>query len=173
MILKSISLAVTGCILAAVAFAQGEPQRQPAPELSKLEAFVGTWKSTAKMSVPGRPATDFTATDSFEWQKGKFFLIGHSEFTSAMGPGSEIMIFGYDPARAVYTYESFNSSGEHEIATGTLSGDTWTWKSGDSAPFKWRYTEKLVSPTSLSVHFEMSPDGTNWLTMLEGASTKQ
>lgn len=173
MILKTISVGAATFALAIVAFAQAPPQ--PAPELSKLDFLVGKWRSTAKTSMPGAPSSEVTGTDSFEWQKGKYFLICNSEFTSPMGPGVELMIFGYDSHGSVYTYESFNSSGEHEIATGTLSGDTWTWKSaeGSGAPFKWRYIEKMVSPTSLKIHFEMSQDGTNWSTVMDGESTKQ
>ncbi|MGA8029226.1 MAG: DUF1579 family protein [Bryobacteraceae bacterium] len=171
---KSIAIAIAPLVFAAVAFAQGDQAPQRAPELKKLDYFVGTWKTEAEMKPgPFGPGGKVASTDHFEWQKGEFFVIGHSDFTSPMGGGVELSVMGYDPARKVFTYQSFNSVGEHESATGTVDGDTWSWASADQSPFKWRYTEKILSPTSFSVKFEGSQDGANWSTIMEGKVAKQ
>ena len=56
-----------------------------------------------------------------------------------------------------------------------MDGDTWTWtnemKMGDKT-MKTRFTEKVLSPTSYSYKFEMSPDGTNWNLVMDGKDTK-
>jgi hypothetical protein len=91
-----------------------------------------------------------------------------------MGEGSEISVLGFDPKAKVYTYESFSSQGEHEIATGKVEGDTWTWNSVDSGqPFKWRYSQKILSNTSFSSKFELSMDGSTWTTVMESKSVKK
>jgi hypothetical protein len=167
------TLPVLLLVMAGTAAPQDQMQR-PAPELQKLNYFAGTWKTEATMKANAySPGGTYTSIDHFEWQKGSFFLVGHTDFTSPTGGGVELMIMGWDPAHSAYSYNSFNSAGEHEIATGRLSGDTFTWTSDQSAPFKWRYIEKMSTPSSYSVKFEGSQDGSTWSTILEGASTKQ
>ncbi len=158
----------------AALFAQG-PQMQPAPELKKLDYFAGTWNTEADMKAsPYGPGGKMTATDHIEWMQGNFFMLIHSKFSGGMGSGLELGVMGYDSAKKVYTYASYNSVGEHETATGTVEGDTWTWNSEQSGmPGKWRYTQKVLSPTSFSIKFEMSSDGGTWSTAMEGKSTKQ
>ena len=38
---------------------------------------------------------------------------------------------------------------------------------------KGRYTMKVLSPTSYTFKYEMSKDGTNWTTVMDGKSTKK
>jgi hypothetical protein len=39
--------------------------------------------------------------------------------------------------------------------------------------FKGRFTMKTLTPTSYTYKFEMSQDGTNWTTAMEGKATKK
>ncbi len=160
-------------LFAAAAFAQEGHTPTPGPDVKKLDYFAGSWKTQGKMNPgPMGPGGAFSSNDSCEWQQGNFFLICHINFTSAMGNGIELSVMGYDPAQSAYIYTAFNSNGEHQTATGSVAGDTWTWSSTSGA-FKWRYTEKIVSPKSMSIKFEGSQDGTNWMTLMEGTSNKQ
>lgn len=151
----------------------------PAPELKKLDYFAGSWKVDADMKAsPYGPGGKITGMDKCEWMQGNYFLVIHSTFNSPMGAGVEAAYMGYDSAKKVYTYESFNSEGERESATGTVDSDgkNWSWNSaGDMGgqPGKWRYSETILSPTCYSVKFEMSRDGSNWSTVMEGKATKQ
>jgi hypothetical protein len=170
----SITLAFTTLLFATAASAQGERTApKPAPELKQLDYFAGTWQTEAEMKPgPMGPGGKYTSSDTFKWQEGNFFLFGDAKFKSSVGDGAEFMVFGYDSAKKTYTYEAFTSSGEHQTAQGTLQGDTWTWTNGESGPFKWRYIEKVISPTSFAIKFEASQDGTNWSTIMEGKSKK-
>jgi hypothetical protein len=170
---KSLTVAVLPLLLADTAFSQSGKAARPSPELKKLDYFVGTWKTVGQMKPsPIGPGGSFTSTDHYEWQKGNFFVIGHSDFKSAMGDGVELSVLGYDPARKLFIYYSFSSAGEHESATGKLEGNTWTWNAVQSA-FRWRYIEKVLSPTSLMVRLEATQDGTSWSPIFEGTSNKQ
>ncbi|MBV9300847.1 MAG: DUF1579 family protein [Acidobacteriaceae bacterium] len=175
MTLKHFAVVSASLLLSVSAYSQAERMPSPSPELKKLDYFAGTWKTQGQMK-PNQfgPGGSFSSTDHWEWQKGNFFLVGHSEFKIAsMGEGVELAVMGYDPAKKVFTYESFNSSGEHEVATGSFSGDTWTWNAGEQSSFKWRFIEKVLSPTSFSAKFEGTQDGTNWNTVFEATYTKQ
>lgn len=163
-------------LLLVPAFAQAPQMPQPAPELKKLDYFVGTWKTDADMKASQfGPGGKVSSIDHIEWMQGNFFLLIHSTFSSAMGNGLELAVMGYDSANKVFTYTAFNSAGEHETATGTFDGSTWTWNSDQtSSPSgKWRYTQKVLSPNSYSIKFEMSPNGSAWSTVMEGTATKQ
>lgn len=150
---------------------------KPAPELKKLDYFVGTWIADGEMKPgPMGAGGKFTGTNRVEWMDGAFFLVTHSAFDGAFGKGSETSYMGYDSNDKVYTYDSFNSLGEADHARGTLNGDTWTWESEStmgSQTLRARLTIKMLSATAYNFKFEMSPDGATWSTVLEGKDTKK
>jgi hypothetical protein len=99
-----------------------------------------------------------------------------SEFSGAMGKGTETAYMGYDSETKMYTYDSFNSLGEVDHAKGNLSGSTWTWLSETRVgleTMKGRLTITELSATAYNFRFEISRDGTTWSTVLEGKDTKK
>jgi hypothetical protein len=164
-------------VSAAAVWAQAQMQpSKPGPELKKLDYFAGDWKTEGKMTAePGMSGGTFNATDHARWLDGGFFLVTHTKFSAPFGSGTEIEIMGYDANTKVYTFDMFNSMGQHEIARGSVNGNTWTWtselKAGDQT-FKSRFVENILSANSYQLRFEMSPDGTNWSTVMEGTATK-
>jgi hypothetical protein len=157
------------------AFAQGPPP--PAPELKKLDYFTGSWTMDGDVKPgPAGPGGKHTGTAKYEWMSGNYFLVCHATFAGVMGEGTETSYMGYDSAKGVYTYDAFNSMGTHEIATGKLEGDTWAWSFVEDISgmtIKAHFSMKMLSPASYIYKFEMSPDGTNWTTVLEGKATKK
>ena len=161
-------------ILSSAARTQAQQMLQPAPELKKLDYFVGNWTTDSEMkSGPGGAGGKVTGTDQVEWMDGKFWVVIHTKFSGSTGSGVETAFMGYDPDKKVYTFSSYNSAGEHESATGTLQGDTWVWNNDSDSKMHWRYTEAMLSPSAYSIKFEMSQDGKAWATVMEGKATKQ
>jgi hypothetical protein len=150
---------------------------KPAPELKKLNYFVGTWTAEGDMKPgPIGPGGKFTGTNRVQWMEGAFFLVTHSEFNGAMGKGTETAYMGYNSNDKMYTYDSFNSLGEADHAEGNVDGDTWTWQSETrvgSQTMKGRLIIKVVSATAYNFKFETSPDGITWNVVLEGKDTKK
>jgi len=165
-------------ITAASLYAQMAPPT-PAPELKKMDFMAGDWtaEGTMTMGPPGTPSTKWTMNTHADWMEGNFFLVEHSDSDlGPMGKGKELAILGYDPDRKVYTYRAFNSWGEAEDSTGTVEGDTWTWTSDEhmnGQTMKGRFIMKVISPTSYTMKFELSQDGSNWSTAMEGKATKK
>ena len=150
---------------------------RPAPELRKLDYFAGT-RTTEGDIKPGPMGSGgkFTGTNDVQWMDGAFFLVTHSEFNGAMGKGAETAYMGYDSNDKMYTYDSFNTLGEADHAKGNVDGDIWTWQSETrmgAQTMKGRLTIKVLSATAYNFRFEMSPDGTNWTTVLEGKTRKK
>jgi Protein of unknown function (DUF1579) len=153
----------------------------PAPELKKLDYFLGNWTIDANIpSGPWGAGGKFTSSGNAEWMQGGFFLVSHSDVSLPAelgGSGTGVAIFGYDADRKVYTQDRFDSMGRHAVVTGTLDGDTWTW-TGESnyggMTIKNRMTLKMISPTSYTSKYEVSADGgANWMSFWDGKATKK
>jgi hypothetical protein len=165
-------------VIAVSAVAQmGEP---PGPEVKKLDYFVGTWTTDGMIAQgPWGGGGKFTATATTEWLPGNFFL--QSKTDSQMPPeiGGEskaTMIMGYDTQQNTYTSDRYSSLGQHESSKGTLSGDTWTWTNTSNyggMEIQGKMTIKILAPTSHTMKYEISMDGKNWMTFMEGKVTKK
>jgi Protein of unknown function (DUF1579) len=179
--MKRVSVVLCFCfftLLAAISSRAQMGPLTPAPELKQLDFMSGDWTTEGTINPgPGMPGGKFSSTSHAEWMQGNFFLVEHSDMDMAgMGKMKELAILGYDPDRKVYTYTAFNSMGEAENSTGTVNGDTWTWTSDEhmaGTTMKGRFTMKVLSPTSYNMKFELSQDGSNWMTAMEGKATKK
>jgi hypothetical protein len=130
--MKKLAVMTVGLVvvLATISAAAQMTPPTPAPELKKLDYFIGTWNIDATIGPgPWGGGGKFTATGTDEWLKGNFFVVGHDDFSLPAemgGGGTAVTIMSYDPENKVYTYRAFSSMGEAENATGTLDGDTLT-----------------------------------------------
>lgn len=146
-----------------------------APELAKLDYFLGTWCSGGEIKPGGVPSGKLVMTEQNEWMAGGHFLVLRSEFTSPLGSGTGVAFMGYDAVRQLYTYDEFSSTGERQLSTGTLEGNTWKWDgeqnlSGVST--RTRFTMNVLSRCEYRFTLESSVDGENWSLMMEGVATK-
>jgi hypothetical protein len=92
------------------------------------------------------------------------------------GDGRAVGFMGYDTDSNTYTFDQFNSQGRRENSKGTVSGDTWTWTSSANyggQDIQQKMTIKTMSPTSYSLKFEISMDGKDWITFMDGKATKK
>jgi len=164
-------------IVALTLAAQDQPQMpKPGPEHQRLHYYVGDWQIEGQ-SQPSAfgPGGKFTSTDHDE-MLGDFFLVFHTDSSGSMGNQKGIAVMGYDPKEKVYTYDGFGTSGGHDKATGTISGDTWHWMfSGNEGgkAIKGRIAIKEVSPTSYTFSEEMSVDGKPFTKISEFTATKK
>ena len=148
----------------------------PGPEVKKLGYFVGKWTSegNAKESPMG-PAGKFIGSETDEWFAGGFYVVTHSSVKGPMGAEKELAVMGYDPQEKMYKYTSYSSAGYSESAKGTLESDTWTWTSETNMggqTYKNRFIVKVLSPESYTFTFEISTDGTQWNSIVEGKAKK-
>jgi len=170
------ALAVAMFLLPLMVQAQAPQMPKPAPEVKKLDYFMGTWKMDGDTKPsPYGPGGKFSENDHNEWMPGSFFLVTHSEFKDPTSEATGLAVMGYNTNDKVYTYHEFDSMGEAVAATGTIEGDTWTWRSEDKMGgkvMKGRYTVKVLSPTSYTFKYEMASDTGDWNTIMEGKATK-
>jgi Protein of unknown function (DUF1579) len=153
---------------------------KPAPEVSKLDYFVGRWIVGGTIFPgPWGAGGKFGWTDTTEWMAGEFFVVGHWYFTMPAelgGDGEELFVMGYDASRSVYTFDAFSSQGLHQVSTGRIDGDTWIWDSEGiqaNTLVKQRMIMKMLSPTRYTLKLEISSDDASWMTFMEGTATKK
>ena len=173
---RMVTVAMFAVLVAGIVMAQAPPMPKPQPEHQKLHYFVGEWKSEGEMKAsPFGPAGKFTSTDH-NHMLGDFFLVMNSEGSGPMGAFKEVAVMGYDAKAKKYTYAGYNSMGEHDTSSGTISGDTWTWLSPEQEmggkKAKGRFILKEVSPTSYTYTFDSSTDGGPWTKVMDGKATK-
>jgi len=163
-------------VCTAAAMAQMEAP-QPAPELKKVDVFIGSWTLDGDMKPgPMGPGGKMTENEKCEWMEGGFYVICHSEYKSSMGNGVGLSVMGYSNDDKIYTYREFNSYGEFVDSKGSLDGDTWTWAADEKmggTTVKGRFVMKMTSSTSYTFSYEISPDGTKWTTLMDGKATKK
>lgn len=173
-------IAFVSILLLVAGSAWAQMNETPGPEVKKLDYFVGSWSLECTIAQgPWGMGGKFTSSSTNEWMPGNFFVQGHNEFKMPPelgGEGKGVMLTGYDTDRNTYTYDVYNSQGRRELWKGTLSGDTWTWTGSQTyagQEFQQRMTMKVVSPTSYNVKYEISMDGKDWMTFMEGKATKK
>jgi hypothetical protein len=153
------------------------PPAGPSPSQQIMGYFVGNWslQGTTKISPTSPPAT-FSGTEQSAWVPGSYFVETHTDVQGPLGDVRSTRVMEYNPADKVYTYNFYNSLGEHIVAIGHLDATTWTWKAeqkmnGVIVPA--RYTFNFVSKDSYTFKQEVqaSPGGA-WVTVMQGTATR-
>jgi hypothetical protein len=157
----------------------GQPPQQtlvPSSEHQRMGYFVGDWKLRGTMNVsPNVPGGDFTSTEHSEWVTGGFFLETHSNMKSVMGDIRSVRVMEYNPDDKIYTYNAYNSLGEHQMAIGHVLDNTWAWTSEakmNGVIAKGRYTITVVSPSVYTFRYETLTPAGSWSIVMEGKATR-
>lgn len=175
---RMIATAAVGmCLSAGIAMAQAPAPPKPGPEVKKLDAFAGKWTGESEMKESSfGPGGKVTSADECTWFEGGFQLVCQGTGKGPMGTVKNTGVMGWNPEEKAYKYVGFDSMGMMTSASGTRSGNTWTWDGQDKMGGKLihsRYTIVETSPTSYTFKWQTSTDGQTWATVMEGKSTKQ
>jgi len=173
--LLTLALVVLSCASPCLAQAP-QPTLTPTPEHQKMGYFAGDWKMQGTMKISSNtPDAPFTSTEHGEWVSGGFFLETHSSMHSVMGDVRGVRVLEYNPADKVYTYNAYNSLGEHQMATGHVLDNIWMWTSEaqmNGVIAKGRYTITVVSPASYTFKYETLTSTGTWSTVMEGKASR-
>jgi len=176
--MKFVITVVAVCLFASsCSVAQLQPQMPtPTSEHQKMGYFAGNWKAEGTMKVsPNGNGGPFSLTETGEWVTDGFFLETHTSMKSPMGHINSVRVMGYNPEDRFYTYNVYNSLGEHQLATGRVQGNTWTWMAEEKmngVTAQGRYTMTIVSPDSYTFKSEVATPGGGWTTVMEGKATR-
>ena len=165
--------------LSSVAIAQAPQQENPSgvlPQHQRMSFLLGDWTAsgTSRISPKGHFAP-FSLKEHGDWVTDGYFLETKTSIKSDLGNVRSVRVMGYNVEDNVYTYNVYNSLGEHIMAIGTLDANTWTWKAEEKLNgviTQARYTFTFVSKNSYTFKEEVqSPDG-KWVTVMQGTATR-
>jgi hypothetical protein len=169
------------CAVAAVCAigisAQPPAAPKPGTEQKNLARFAGNWKldGTMEPSPLAPKGGKLTGTENCTMFEGGWHLVCDSTGTGPMGSLKGHSVMTYDRGTKQYRYFAVNNMPDAEMATGTLSGNTWTWTGKmemDGQTIHSRFTLVEKSPTVHTMQWDMSMDGKSWKTVMNGTSTK-
>jgi hypothetical protein len=146
------------------------------PQQQAMGYFAGYWKiaGTTRIS-PKSPPVDFTSTQSAGWVPGGYFLEVHAVSHGPLGDVHTVRMLEYNNSDKVYTYNEYNSLGEHVLGVGNIEGKKWVWnttKKMNGVVTKGRYITMFVSEDSYSFQSQVGKPGGGWVTITEGTATR-
>jgi hypothetical protein len=144
------------------------------PEIARLGALVGRWRSEGR--VAGDPPELITGTDTYEWLPGGFFIIHHVDVEVGGHTVQAIEIIGErDPATDAFIARAYDNDGNVTIMRATVGAENvWTFTGGgDIAPAAELASAKAAGAVRstltvsadgqrMSARWERSDDGSVW-----------
>lgn len=172
-------LAWFAIFVSTVTFAQAPQQASPSgvlPQHQRMSFFLGDWTAsgTSKIS-PKSPGAPFTLKEHGEWVTDGYFLETKTSMKGSMGAVNSQRVMGYNVEDKTYTYNLYNSLGEHQVAIGHLDGNTWTWDSAEKLngiTVKGRYTVVETGPDTFTFKSEVADPKGGWVTVMEGKAQR-
>jgi hypothetical protein len=173
--MKLLSAILLACA-ATIAVCQAPPPAGPSPEQQIMSYFVGNWslQGTTRIS-PHSPPAEFHGKEESVWTPGGYFVETHTVIHGPMGDLHSTRVMEYNAADKVYTYNVYNSLGEHIVAIGHLDGNVWTWKAEqklNGVVTQARYTFNFVSKNSYTFRSEVESPKGGWVTVMQGTATR-
>jgi hypothetical protein len=166
-------------LLSSFALAQAPQQTSPSGILSQHQAmgfFLGDWTASGTTKIsPKTPAAPFTLKEHGDWVNDGYFLETKTSMKGPLGNVNSVRVMGYNVEDKVYTYNVYNSLGEHQVALGHLNGNTWTWESEEKLNgivVKGRYTLTMTGSNSFDIKSEVADPKGGWVTVMEGKATR-
>jgi hypothetical protein len=97
------------------------PQQAAAPGVTAqhqlMGYFAGDWTASGTSRIsPKTPAAPFTLKEHGEFVTDGYFLETKSSMKGALGTVNTQRVMGYNLQDKVYTYNVYNSLGEHQVA---------------------------------------------------------
>lgn len=136
----------------------------PASRMSKYEVFIGTWNTTGRVfAVNGSPETTLSATDSYRWLPGKFFIVHEVDARFGARATRSMEVMGYDSARRAHYARSFDDQGASEIFDVELSRRKWKI-TGESVRFAGQFD---TQGNTLTGTWEMKSKRSVWQPWIE------
>jgi len=181
---KSVAVLAICLLAAIVASAQmggsplSQPQAMPTPSPQQLAMgyFGGSWKVTGTTKIsPTSPPVQFTSSQQGEWVPGNFFMEVKSVTHGPLGDVHTVRMMEYNSADSVYTYNEYNSLGEHVVGVGKIEDQKWVWettKKLNGVTTKGRYISTYVTADAYSIKSEVEKPGGGWLTITDGVATR-
>ena len=179
---RRTAVVILGLLAVTLVSAQAPPPQPsqtaqgPSQQQSAMGYFAGPWKLTGTTKIsPTSPPAPYRATATGEWIPGNFFLEIKYVTHGPLGDVHMVRMMEYNSSASVYTYNEYNSLGEHVEAVGKIQGQKWIWETAkklNGVAAKGRYITTFISPNSYSFQSQVQKPGGGWVTITEGTATR-
>jgi hypothetical protein len=156
----------------------------PSPELRRLGALVGRWRSEGH--IVGEAPVPITGTDIYEWLPGGFFLLHHVDVMIGDQRVRALELIGeYDPATDSYTARAYDNLGSVTVMRARVDGQgVWRFTGGGDVASVARPASAdaggavrstlTVRPdrASMTAGWERSDDGASWQPWMDMTFTR-
>jgi hypothetical protein len=156
----------------------------PSPELQRLDALVGRWRSQGH--IVGEVPIPITGTDIYEWLPGGFFLVHHVDVAIGEQRVQAMELIGeYDPATDTFTARAYDNLGnvtimqarvdEHGVWRFTGGGDVAPVARPAGAPVGGAVRSTLMvdaDRSGMTARWERSDDGASWQPWMDMTFTR-
>ena len=106
-----------------------------------LDVFVGSWKTEGEViGVAEGSSLKFTATDTYEWLPGGYFLFHRFDADMPDGNVKGIEVIGYSTESQTFFLYSFDNLGNTTLLQGKIDDERWTFI-GESIRFTGSFSE--------------------------------
>jgi hypothetical protein len=165
---------MNGCvarlIIAAVFVLPCTVVAQQGPDQKRIDPMVGRWRVEVDLkATPLTQAARASGTEECEWFANRH-VVCRSEAKGEAGTYSQMRTFSYIPARKEYAVYAVDSLGTALLASGQVSGDTWTFTTNQPA-FNIRLTLKIAPGAYTAVAEYSGLDG-KYLPLSEVTGTR-
>lgn len=121
-----------------------------APELDRLNVFVGSWEGVAEQTeIETGRTTRFQGTSVITWEAGRTALLERSELVRDGEPESHLAVTVWDARHGVYRFWKFDSTGT------VVEAESWNY---DDAAGLWR-TGRVIGDSEMQGTLSVAPDG--------------
>ncbi len=153
------------------------PLPLPAPELYRLNVFVGNWRSEGNSygnnhqskNNPYASAQKWVSDESYEWVSENFFLIHRWNGYVGGNNFKGLEIMGYDVARKEYFTRKFDEEGNATKYKVTVTDDTWKF----IEPFTRTTIVFGNKGNTMTFQREWRQEGGDWLPLCNRKASKK
>jgi hypothetical protein len=156
----------------------------PGPELQRLDALVGRWRSHGH--IIGDPAVPITGTDIYEWLPGGFFLVHHVDVVIGQQQVQALELIGeYDPTTDAFTARAYDNQGNVTVMQARVDEHgVWRFSGGGDVAAVARpaaaaaggavRSTLMISPdrSGMTARWERSDDGARWQPWMDMTFTR-
>jgi hypothetical protein len=154
------------------------PQSPIAPELSRMNVWVGRWESkTEIMDTPFSQAASMSSEMTCSWSPNHgFVLCDHLLHATDGSTTNSLSVYTYDDQAKSYKFFGVEKDASPREAPMEVNGNVWSFGTevqNNDKMIMFLTSDEFVSPTQMRFQTQFSEDnGAHWQKMNEGNLTK-
>jgi hypothetical protein len=148
-----------------------------APELSKMNVWVGTWESqTQVMTTPYSEAASVTSEMTCTWSPHHGFILCDHLMNGVNGVSNSLSVYTYDEAAKTYKFFGVDKDDSPREVPMQVKGNVWSFGTevrNQDKTIMFLTNDEFLSDKVMHFQTEFSEDnGRNWKELNKGELTK-